>query len=181
MKASPLVLDSYVITHFSFRTVAHEEEADVGAMSQIKAEDVTAEVWYAEHVESALRRRVQILIGLSKGSEVDYNYAFEIGLVGFFCIDETWPAEEIDALVQINAPSLLYSAAREFVASTTGRGPYPELLLPSVRFFSRGDDMVPESAPAPKAAARGRKRSSPEETLTAPKAEPKKTPRKASR
>ncbi len=55
-------------------------------------------------------------------------------LVAFFEVIPEWPPEQVDRLFSANAPALLYSAAREALATVTGRGPYPEIFLPSVTF-----------------------------------------------
>ncbi len=40
--------------------------------------------------------------------------------------------KQVAEAVKINAISILYSAARELVASVTGRGPFPAAILPSI-------------------------------------------------
>jgi preprotein translocase subunit SecB len=58
-------------------------------------------------------------------------------MVGFMHVLETYPSDKIDLLVAVNGPALLYSSAREIIASITGRGPFPAIVLPSVNFLRK--------------------------------------------
>lgn len=58
-------------------------------------------------------------------------YEFNLSLVGFFEVDDPKQKD----IVYINAPAMLYSAAREIIASITGRGPWGSVILPSINFL----------------------------------------------
>jgi len=89
----------------------------------------------------------------------NYPYNFELIYVGFFKVIEEFPPERIEQMVRVNAPALLYSAAREMLVYLTGRGRMPGILLPSITF-------IEPIKPAPK---RVGKRSSPRVKIAARK------------
>jgi preprotein translocase subunit SecB len=68
-------------------------------------------------------------------AEVKSPYDFLVVMVGHFILNAQPPAEEranaMEAL-RTTAASVLYSAARELIASVTGRGPFPAAILPTV-------------------------------------------------
>jgi preprotein translocase subunit SecB len=83
---------------------------------------------------NSLGRTCQLLVELKDATSSKFPCEFSIMLVGFFEVIPEWPPEQVGRLFSANAPALLYSAAREALATVTGRGPYPEILLPSVTF-----------------------------------------------
>jgi len=54
--------------------------------------------------------------------------------VGFFKVLFAESLGKDEILVRVNATTLLYTTAREVIASATSRGPYPGVLLPAVSF-----------------------------------------------
>ncbi|MEA1929019.1 MAG: protein-export chaperone SecB, partial [Candidatus Auribacterota bacterium] len=44
------------------------------------------------------------------------------------------PDENIESLVRINCPAVLYSTAREILRSVMAQGPFPALILPTGTF-----------------------------------------------
>lgn len=61
-------------------------------------------------------------------------YTFDVQLVGYFSVDVLKPFIGMDMFVYRNAVMILYSTAREVIASVTGRGPFPALILPTLTF-----------------------------------------------
>lgn len=99
-----------------------------------------------QHLKDLSRFRVLLKIT----SEVDGKdqllpYHFKVTLIGFFRAVGFKPTANIDPFLVRNAATILYSSARELLASVTGRGPFPALVLPTVSFI----DLEPESAKAP--------------------------------
>lgn len=80
------------------------------------------------------RCRCELSVELLDDPADKFPYTFGVSLVGIFRINEMYPSDQIEMLVRVNAPSILYSAARELVMSFTGRGGYPPCLLPSISF-----------------------------------------------
>ena len=62
-------------------------------------------------------------------------YSLDLQVVGVFTVVDTYPAAKREGMVRVNAPALLYGAAREMVAHVTGRGPYQPVVLPAVTFI----------------------------------------------
>lgn len=67
--------------------------------------------------------------------KLNFPYDFRAVLVGYFSLTLPQPAElteDAERAIKINTTSMLYSAAREFIANVTGRGPFPAAVIPSV-------------------------------------------------
>ena len=65
-------------------------------------------------------------------------YTVDVRSIGYFqyredSAEET-PAEQLNRIVSVNGASLLYSGIRELVAAITARGPWGQVLLPTVDF-----------------------------------------------
>jgi preprotein translocase subunit SecB len=61
-------------------------------------------------------------------------YDVSLTLVGFFEVDPTITAPSPAELVRVTGSSILYSAAREFLLSIMGRGPWEPMMLPTISF-----------------------------------------------
>lgn len=88
--------------------------------------------------------------------EIKIPYDFRVVMVGFFVLNTQVPAEQrelaMGALRQ-TAVSLLYSAAREFIAGVTARGPFPAIVLPTA-VITPDDPQAQEQPSAAKKAGR---------------------------
>lgn len=82
----------------------------------------------------------------STGRKDRVPYSFRISLIGYFHIDKRHADKDTSVLLYANAPSLLYSAAREMLASVSARGPYPAVILPAVTFLDDAEKLVQEEA-----------------------------------
>lgn len=58
----------------------------------------------------------------------------ELAMIGVFSLPTDVEAGKRDQYLTISAPSMLYSAAREFVRIVTERAPAPAIRLPAVHF-----------------------------------------------
>jgi preprotein translocase subunit SecB len=134
MFPSPLQLDRYVVTEFRF-TADAEYDYRPDFNGKIELADLTNEVIPHKHKDDPLRWIFSLTIELPEKAEKKYPYSFRIVLVGFFNVSPTYPPEQTEVLVNANAPALLYSAAREFLATVTGRGPFMALWLPTAMFI----------------------------------------------
>jgi len=138
MYPSPLLLDRYVVTEFSFKAHAdYNYPAENEHDGKVELADLKAEVVPHQHKDDPSRWIFGLNIELPESSERRYPYSFKIELVGFFEIDAKYPSDKARLLANANAPALLYSSAREFLASVTGRGPYMALWLPSAMFIKQ--------------------------------------------
>lgn len=141
MNPSPLQLDRYIITEFSFKShVDYQYPGDY--TGKVDISDLKCEVSTRRHKTEKQRWLIDLTLDLPQGVKKRYPYSFKISLVGFFTVSDLYPDKKVDFLVQANSPALLYSAAREFIATVTGRGPYLALWLPSVMFLKPNDNVA---------------------------------------
>jgi preprotein translocase subunit SecB len=88
----------------------------------------------------------------SSGPKSKVPYSFKVSLVGYFHVDGSVvekDKKQASVLLYANAPALLYAAARELLATTTGRGPYPAVILPSVSFLDDAERIVKKEGRVP--------------------------------
>jgi preprotein translocase subunit SecB len=93
------------------------------------------EIEGSQHVKDESRFRIALTVSSGKGEEDLPPYVFEVTLIGFFKIVGLTPTPAVKGFVLNNAATILYSSARELIASATGRGPFPALVLPTVTFI----------------------------------------------
>jgi preprotein translocase subunit SecB len=79
--------------------------------------------------------RCEITVRSKDEKEGTYPYTFSLVYVGFFKVVKEFPSDRVQQMVKVNAPALLYGAAREAIMYLTGRGRYPAVLLPSITFL----------------------------------------------
>lgn len=132
---SPLQLDRYFLKGLKFQL--KEGYDRIGPLfRKFDPPDLEIGVVSAENVDDDLSRwRFEICLQLPCGPDDDFPYSIATTLVGYFKVDETYPAESAERLARVNGPAVLYSCAREIVATVTGRCPYPKLIIPSVTFW----------------------------------------------
>jgi len=131
MRPSHLSLEDYFVTELYFAAVPEFGSSTDGSKLSPTDLDVKVQRWAQQEAPS--RRSCNLTIELKESPDYKFPWIFRITLVGFFEVIEGYPYD-IEKLVHANAPAILYSAAREALASVSGRGPYPEVLLPSVTF-----------------------------------------------
>lgn len=72
-----------------------------------------------------------------QGSEkINSPYFFRVEVVGFFNVADSYPKQNAEWLVRTDAPSVLYSTARETLRAAMASGPFRALLLPAVSFYT---------------------------------------------
>jgi preprotein translocase subunit SecB len=131
MRQSPLQLERYVITEFNFQADITYKYSEEGG-DKVDIADLTNSVKSYQRPDDLDRWLVELDLELPPSGQSKYPYSLKIVLVGFFCIDSSYPA--VERVVRVNGPSMLFTAAREFVATVTGRGPYLGMWLPTVSF-----------------------------------------------
>lgn len=134
MRVSPLRLEGYYVRELHV-SLQEKWKIDSDYPSVISPEDIVVTILARQHKEKTRERFFEVTIELQKQAIKRYPYNFKTTVVGYFEIHEQFPAEQAETMVNANAPALLYSAARELIASTTGRGLFPALTLPSVTFI----------------------------------------------
>ena len=144
MHHSPLIIDFYFIKSVHFDLKAEFASNLDQAMESVEMPKLNINVESGKHAENSNQWKFELSITTGEDDTTeDFPYTFGISLVGFFRVMDEYPIEQADLLAQVNAPSVLYSAAREFLSIVTGRSPYPAILLPSISF-------IPESQKAKK-------------------------------
>jgi len=145
MEPSPLHLEGYHVAEFFFKlNEAFEKKTVFGSSSgyhyrmekawNIEPTDFTVNGEVGRHTEDPSRLRYVLTIA-SAGRKDRYPYSFRLSLVGYFHFHAGEPDTNEFILVYANAPSVLYGAAREMLATMTGRGPYPAVILPTASFL----------------------------------------------
>ncbi len=135
MHRSPLILDFYFVKKVQFELKEGFDDNFNCELQGVESPKITVDIKSGQHTENPLAWRFEISVATDKkASEKDFPYIFGVTIVGFFRVDENYPAENAEMLATVNAPSVLYSCAREFLANVTGRSPYAAILLPSVSF-----------------------------------------------
>ncbi len=87
---------------------------------------------------SAEERRWEVTLAIKKGPKDGPSpYEFELETVGIFTVHPDFPKEEIENLIRIGGPSVLYSASREFLLMITARGPFGAVNIPNVTFQNK--------------------------------------------
>lgn len=152
MNPSPLRLEHYLVTAFSF-AANREFEAGYPNAGELRPSDLRVEVNPLRHEEHPNKWMFELIVELPIQKEQHQPYSFRIELVGFFEVAAEYPKQRAELLANANAPAVLFSAAREIVATMTGRGPYPAICLPSVMF------LTPPAPEKPKAPAKATVRS----------------------
>jgi preprotein translocase subunit SecB len=72
-----------------------------------------------------------------QGNEkINTPYFFRVELVGSFSVGKSYPRQNVEWLVRTNAPSVLYSTAREVLRSAMASGPFKAIILPAVSFYT---------------------------------------------
>lgn len=133
MQASPLQLETYFLKSVKFALNNNleslpESVTDMGGLN-IKVQDETS------FSETQQMWRSEVRVTASSRGKDKVPYTFDVVMVGFFRVHESYPKERAELMARTNAPALLYSAIREVVGNMTSRSPFPMVFLPSVTFL----------------------------------------------
>jgi len=128
MMPSPLIIEEYFLTDLRVTANPSTQEAEVEGGGGDLA------------IESSVKRDGErwicsLTIALADHSKPRAPYAFRISLTGVFLPAPGYPEDGVEQMMNLNAPTVLYGSARELLATVTGRGPFPAVLLPSVSFY----------------------------------------------
>lgn len=129
LNASPLHLESYYIQALRFETKPEFDREGVSFFPE--PSDLGWELEHTSTEEGALALRLTLELAPDKAR---YAYAFEVVVVGTFRVSQDYEGDARQ-LEDANAPAVLFGMAREAVAASTGRGPFPPLCLPTVHFL----------------------------------------------
>lgn len=133
MQNSPLQLEDYLLKSLRFAIIAPLTDVPAPATFDLLSIEVNAETQKRD--DHPLRWRCELTVASKDEEDKNYPYTFELVYVGFFTVVKEFPSDRVEQMVRVNAPSLLYSAAREAIMYLTGRGRVPATLLPSITFL----------------------------------------------
>lgn len=132
MGQSPLKIESYYLRKLEYQ-LKEEFETGIpdGTLEKIDPKiQVNVQSGKSEEDENDWRVEIEV----TGGKEAKFPYTFKISFVGYFRVADEFPQDKRELLVTVNGPSILFSAAREFISIVTARSPYPPILLPSISF-----------------------------------------------
>lgn len=141
MNNSPLQLKRYFVTELSLTA---NKEFDPKQEVKLGAESLFVEPSLLPDPSNARQWQVTLRIRQQTGKEANAPYFCALEIVGFFGLQADYPEDKIQWIIQTNATSVLYSAAREILRSAMAQGPHPPILLPTVSFYGPN----PKAAPA---------------------------------
>ncbi len=144
MRLSPLHLQFYFVQSLRFALKPGFDQEFKAEAIEASSPRLMVNVHAERDADDPLGWHCNLSIETNDDTAQDFPYTFGVALTGSFHVDEKYPAENAEMLARVNAPSVLYSAARELLASVTGRGLYPPVLLPSASFVP---DIQPEAKP----------------------------------
>lgn len=133
MQQSKMQLENYFVEE-AFFSLQSEQIENIEDLPNLKSEDLEIEVGLGEGKDDRFKRFCQLTVNLKEKAAETFPYKFKIQLVGFFNLDSTASEDELDMLMTNGAPSMLYTAAREYLLLMTGRTRFLPLMLPTVFF-----------------------------------------------
>lgn len=128
---SPLRLDEFVIESLHVRT--RVDESPVRGSAHAPTLDVHADVLRAGE---ELRFLIPLTVRVNH-KPADYRlhgFALDLKLLGFFSFDQELDEDQVNHLITLNAPSILYGIARGIVAQVMALTNTGKHILPSVNF-----------------------------------------------
>lgn len=126
-------LEHYFVEEVSFNLQSENLESDE-RLPILEGEDLEIEVALGEGKDDRSKRFCQLTVNLSERAAKTFPYNFRIQMLGFFNLDSTVSEPESEILMTNGAPSLLYTAAREYFLLITGRTRFHPLMLPTIFF-----------------------------------------------
>ena len=153
MRLAPLQLENYFIKSLRFDLRAgFDTRESLDDDVTLPKFDVTANI--IQDIDDPRHCRCELHVALTDDPNDKFPYTFAITLIGMFRANKKYPDDGVGLLLKVNAPSIMYSAAREIALSISGRGNYPPVLLPSVSFANPPEDSHARQSVATKTSAR---------------------------
>lgn len=147
MHPSPLQLEDYFVIAFS---ITANRAFDTKKAAEADFSDLVVTTSNRKDVEPDKRHwEVSLGMKLQPGPQVNVPYYFSIELVGLFSVADEYPEAHVGKIVDTNAPSVLFSAAREIVRAAMSQGPYRPLMMPTVSFYPDTKPKVEPTEAAP--------------------------------
>jgi preprotein translocase subunit SecB len=96
---------------------------------------VATQVELMQHREDPLRWQVVLNVSTQAPEGQTIPYKIDLQAVGFFVVAPEVEEGRRPKLVRANGSAILYSSAREFLLTITGRGPWGPVYLPTTNFL----------------------------------------------
>ena len=143
---SPLQLNKYFFPVISIVANPKFQEEHLDLIPEIDVE-INHDVFVSKDDENSFQ--LKLVIKVASTAEKPVPYEIVLLVIGLFETAPDFP--EKNKLVGITGSSILYSAAREYIAMVTGRGPFPSIILPTVSFSQiQKNNNQPQSPPPAK-------------------------------
>ena len=139
MLTSPLQLEASYIKELHFLMKDHPKD-----LKPVENPAVKVSVKAARKTDDPLHWSFELNVGFDEATAPKMPFEFTLVMLGFFKVNEKYPAEQAEKLANTNGPAVLYSATREVIASLTGRNGYSPLVLPTVTFIHATGDQIKE-------------------------------------
>ena len=131
MGKPPLRLETYYFTSVSVSADPCYEPKE-GITPTVT---IDTDVGLGQHSDDPKWWMVTLGVHAKSPGEKPIPYNMDLEVVGFFRVEPEVEKGKAPLLVQANGAAILYSAAREFLLTITGRGPWPPIALPTVNFL----------------------------------------------
>jgi preprotein translocase subunit SecB len=134
MELAPLQLSDYFVHSIQVEALSNY---DVNKPSDLDVDSLSVEQKCLPQDDGAKRRYgIDLVIKQSEVEGKNLPYSYELRMFGLIdVLPDDLDEDRMQRLVEINGPSMLFSAAREILRAATGRGPYGPLLIPSTTFY----------------------------------------------
>jgi preprotein translocase subunit SecB len=140
MKTSPLQLERYYLTELQF------EANDALELKETPPLNLESVVGIGRHNQDERRYKVQLKVLFGPAESGPIPQKGSVTFTGYFAVDIAVPMEKVQMLVETNAPSVLFGAAREMFCNLTARGPWGMVTLPSQSFYKSAPASTPPKA-----------------------------------
>ena len=134
MRAAKLQLEHYSVLELFFK-LQFEEGFDLDERPILKPSDLLVEVGSGINDDDSEENLCQVKIRLKNERLEMYPYDFRVNLMGSFRIASSVSDKTKQVLLKTNAPSMLFTAARELLLLTSGRSNSWPIMLPTVAFI----------------------------------------------
>lgn len=129
MKTGPLSLQKIYFTSVHVSANPDAKDTDVDNI------DVDISPRLNKSPEDPRRWTVVLSVKFDSKNGIIAPYTGQIENIGGFLVHESWPEDQIEKLVYVNASGILYASMREMISIITGRSFFPSLTLPSCSFM----------------------------------------------
>jgi preprotein translocase subunit SecB len=134
MGKPPLQLETYYFTKVAVSAdPCYEPQEEVPPSMTIDTN-----VGLGQHNDEPNRWMVSLGVHAKSPDEKPIPYKMDLEVVGIFRVDSGVEKARAPFLVQANGAAILYSAAREYLLTITGRGPWSPITLPTTNFLGTG-------------------------------------------